>query len=149
MLWHQTPSRKKKATVTMSAYQDQLNAGFSEVCEIFKVHCFECLKYVHNFYNPVCYCGDISTPLNITWHKTKHDWLLLPICQSYGLLGRLWPFKAAKVPRPSAISLKAWLHETRLTSALVRKTFFNFCCEQRKWCYATDPQFSFGMTSPI
>ncbi len=37
MLWRQTPSRKGKAlaftTVTMSAYQDQLNAGFSKVCE--------------------------------------------------------------------------------------------------------------------
>ncbi len=35
------PSRKKKAvvftTVTTSAYQDQINAGFSKVCEIFKV----------------------------------------------------------------------------------------------------------------
>ncbi len=35
------PLTKKKAivftTVTMSAYQDQLNAGFSKVCEICKV----------------------------------------------------------------------------------------------------------------
>ncbi len=41
MPWRQTPSRKKKAivftNVTTSAYQDQLNAGFSKVCEIFKV----------------------------------------------------------------------------------------------------------------
>ncbi len=50
-----------------------------------------------------CYCGDISTPLNMTRHKT---------CQSYGLLGGPWPFKAAKVPRPSAVSLKVWLRET-------------------------------------
>ncbi len=39
------PSRKKKAilftNVTMSAYQDQLNAGFSKVCDIFKVHGFK------------------------------------------------------------------------------------------------------------
>ncbi len=41
MLWHQNPSRKKKATVftnvTANAYQSRLNAGFSKVCEIFKV----------------------------------------------------------------------------------------------------------------
>ncbi len=46
----QTSSRKKKAVVftnvTMSAYQDQLNAGFSKVCEIFKVRSIESLKYV-------------------------------------------------------------------------------------------------------
>ncbi len=44
MLW-QTPSRKKKAvvftTVMTSAYQDQINAGFSKVCEIFKVRGIE------------------------------------------------------------------------------------------------------------
>ncbi len=41
MPWCQTPSRKKKAVVftnvTTNAYQDQLHAGFSKVCEIFKV----------------------------------------------------------------------------------------------------------------
>ncbi len=41
MPWRQTPSRKKKAVVftnvTANAYQDQLHAGFSKVCEIFKV----------------------------------------------------------------------------------------------------------------
>ncbi len=41
MPWSQTPSRKKKAVVftnvTTNAYQGQLNAGFSKVCEIFKV----------------------------------------------------------------------------------------------------------------
>ncbi len=45
----QTPSRKKKAivftTVTTNAYQDQINAGFSKVCEIFKVCGIESLKY--------------------------------------------------------------------------------------------------------
>ncbi len=37
----QIPSQKKKAVVftnvTTSAYQSQLNAGFSKVCEIYKV----------------------------------------------------------------------------------------------------------------
>ncbi len=40
MAWRQTHSRKKKfvmfTNVTTDAYQDQLNAGFSQVCEIFK-----------------------------------------------------------------------------------------------------------------
>ncbi len=68
MPWRQTPSRKKKAVVftavTTSAYQDQINLifGFSKVCEIFKVRGIESLKYVREFYTPVWYCGDISTP---------------------------------------------------------------------------------------
>ncbi len=61
MPWCQTPSRKKKAvvftTVTTDAYQDQLNAGVSKVCEIFNVHGIESLKYVREFHTPVCYCG--------------------------------------------------------------------------------------------
>ncbi len=60
MLWRQTLSRKKKAvvftTVTTSTYQDQLNTGFSKVCQIFKFHGIESLKCVWEFYTPVCYC---------------------------------------------------------------------------------------------
>ncbi len=45
-----TTSQKKKAvvftTVTTNAYQDQLHAGFSKVCEIFKVRGIESLKYI-------------------------------------------------------------------------------------------------------
>ncbi len=41
MPWSQTPSRKKKAVVftavTTNAYQDQINAGFSKICEIFSL----------------------------------------------------------------------------------------------------------------
>ncbi len=59
-------SRKKKAvvftTVTMSAYQDQINAGFSKVCEIVNVCSIESLIYVREFNTPVYYCGDISMP---------------------------------------------------------------------------------------
>ncbi len=49
--WCQTHSRKKKAvvftTVMTSTYQDQLNAGFSKVCEKCKVRGgIESLKYV-------------------------------------------------------------------------------------------------------
>ncbi len=81
MPWHQTPSRKKKAvvftTVTTNAYQDQINAGFSKVCEIFKVRSIESLKYVREFYTPVCYCGYISTPRNVTLNETNCDWLFV------------------------------------------------------------------------
>ncbi len=113
--WCQTSLWKKKAvvfaTMATSAYQDQLNARFSKVCEIFQVRGIESFRYVQEFYTPVCYCGDISMPLNMTRHKTKRDWLLY--LQSYSLLGGPWPFKAAKVPRPpSAVSLKVWLRET-------------------------------------
>ncbi len=54
MPWRQTPSRKKKdvvfTTVMTNAYQGQLNAGFSKVCEIFKVCGTESLKYLREFH---------------------------------------------------------------------------------------------------
>ncbi len=54
MPWRQTPSQKKKAieftTVMASAYQGQLNAGFSKACEIFKVRSTESLKYIRELY---------------------------------------------------------------------------------------------------
>ncbi len=79
MPWRQTPSRKKKAVVftnvTTNTYQGQLNAGFSKVCEIFKVCGIESLKYIREFHTPVCYCGDISTPRNVTLNETNYDWL--------------------------------------------------------------------------
>ncbi len=79
MPWRQTPSWKKKAivftNVTTNAYQGQLSAGFSKVCEIFKVCSIETLKYVREFHTPVWYCGDISTHWNVTLNKTNCDWL--------------------------------------------------------------------------
>ncbi len=54
---------------------NQLNAGFSKVCEIFKVRGIESLKYVRGFHTPVCYCGDISTHRNVTLNETNCDWL--------------------------------------------------------------------------
>ncbi len=80
MSWRQTFSRKKKAivfiTVTMSSCQYQLNAGFSKVCEKLKVCSIESLKYVWQFYTPVCFCGDISTVVDkvhrsSTWVKVQ------------------------------------------------------------------------------
>ncbi len=79
MPWCQTSSRKKKdvvfTTVTTNAYQDQLHAGFSKVCEIFKVRGIESLKYVREFHTPVWYCGDISTHRNVTLNEMNCDWL--------------------------------------------------------------------------
>ncbi len=34
------------------------------------------------FYTPVCYCEDISMPLNMTRHTTKRDWLLSKCVQN-------------------------------------------------------------------
>ncbi len=59
-------------TVTTNAYQDQLNAGFAKLCEIFKVRSIESLKYIREFYTPVCYCGDISTLRNELWLVVWH-----------------------------------------------------------------------------
>ncbi len=79
MQWRQTPSWKKKVivftNVTANAYQRQLNAGFSKVCEIFKGRGMESLKYIREFHTPVCYCGDISTPWNVTLNETNCAWL--------------------------------------------------------------------------
>ncbi len=79
MPWPQTPSQKKKAIVftfvTTGTYPDQLNAGCSKVCEIFKVCDIEYLKYIREFYTVVCYCGDIYMHRNVTLNKTNCDWL--------------------------------------------------------------------------
>ncbi len=98
----QTPSRKKKAVlftnVTTNAYQGQLNAGFSKVFEIFKVRRIESESFIREFHTPVCYCGDISTPRNVTLNETNYDWNR--------------PMKAEIYSRPSAVRLKVWLRET-------------------------------------
>ncbi len=44
----------------------------STKCEICKVHDIYYLKYVQEFYTPVCYCGNISTPLNMTRQKKQN-----------------------------------------------------------------------------
>ncbi len=55
--------------------QNRLNAGFSKVCEIFKVCTMETIKYIREIHTPVCYCGNISTPWNVTLNETNCDWL--------------------------------------------------------------------------
>ncbi len=69
--------RRKPSCLQMwwRTYQGQLNAGFSKVCEIFKVRSIESLKYIREFHTSVCYCGDISMPRNVTLNETNCDWL--------------------------------------------------------------------------
>ncbi len=116
----------------MSACQDQLNfeTEFSKVCDKCKVCGIESLKYVREFYTAVSYCGDISTPLNMIWNKTKRDWLLY-LSVIWPLGGGPWPFKADKVPRPSAVSFRfAKLLYRLLTEHLKDET----ATKKSKWC---------------
>ncbi len=81
-------TKEKKAVVftnvMTNAYQDQINTGFSKVCEIFKVCGIESLKYIREFHTPVCYCGDISMPRNVTLNEMNCDCCLT--CRSNGLM---------------------------------------------------------------
>ncbi len=91
MPWHQTPSRKKKAVVftnvTMSAYQDQLNSGFSKVCEVFKVRGIESLKYIREFHTRSVIV--VTFPRTETWRWTKRTVIGCLTCRSKGLIGGL------------------------------------------------------------
>lgn len=87
-------------TVKISIYLDQLNDGFSKVCRICGVCSIGSLKYIQEFYTPVRYCGDISTPINITRHMVYLS-VIWP-------LGWAFAFKVARIPRPSAVTLKVW-----------------------------------------
>jgi len=49
------PGNKWQETVTTSTYQYQLNAA----CEVYEVHGIPSLKYIYDFYTPVCYWKDI------------------------------------------------------------------------------------------
>ncbi len=88
----------------------------TKVCEIFKVHGIESLKYVREFHTPVC----------LLWwhfHAPKRDaernelWLVVwHVGQTN--MGGPWPIKPAIYSRPSAVSLKIWLRETNHLVAL-------------------------------
>ncbi len=54
---------------------DKCLSGSTKRYEIFKVRDIESLKYVWEFHTLVCYCGDISTPRNVTLNETSCDWL--------------------------------------------------------------------------
>ncbi len=91
-------------TVMTNFYRDQLNAGFSKVCEIFKVCSIESLKYVPR----------VFTHRSVTVPKfplpEKWCWMKLTVigcltCRSYVvLMGGSWPIKAAIDYSPSAIT---------------------------------------------
>ncbi len=75
MLWCQTHSRKKKAvvftTVTMSAYLDQLNAGFSKVCKVLFY-----IKSAHYILHTVLLLWrHFHAPERDVERKTNCDWL--------------------------------------------------------------------------
>ncbi len=111
MPWCQTPSRKKKSigftNVTTNAYQDQLNAGFSKVCEIFKV--FKIRPRVSH----------TGLLLWRHFHAPRRDaernklWLVVwHVGQTTS-----WSMNTAIYSRPSAVSLKIWLRETKRKTA--------------------------------
>ncbi len=62
---------------------------------IFKIH----PRVSHTIHN--CYCGDISTPRNVTLNETNCDWLF-DMSVTWP-----WPMNAAIYSRPSAVSLKS------------------------------------------
>ncbi len=96
--------------VTTSAYQDQLNAGFSKVCEIFKVHSKESLKYVREFHTCLLLWWHFHAFPSSTLNETNCDWLFdMSVKRPHG---GPWPINAAIYSRPSAVSLKVWLRET-------------------------------------
>ncbi len=102
ILWRQTPSRKKKAD------NCDADAGFSKVCEVFKVCGIESLKYVREFYTTVCYCDDISTPRNMTLNETNCDFvtgrmrreiLWIKQARKRVFLGKAWVFDQWTISR--------------------------------------------------
>ncbi len=52
-----------------------------------------------------------------TWRWTKRTVICCLTCRSNSLMGGPWPMKAIIDSRPSAVSLKVWLRETRIISA--------------------------------
>ncbi len=96
MPWRQTPSWKKKAvvltTVTTNAYQGQLNAGFSKVCEIFKVRGIESLNTSESFTHGLLLWRHFHTRNVMLNERTVIGCLT---CRSNGLMGGPWTMKAA------------------------------------------------------
>ncbi len=80
------PSRKKKAVVftnvTANTYQGRLNAGFSKVCEIFKVCTIESLKYIREFHT--LFVIMVTFPRPETWRWMKQPVIGCLTCQSHG-----------------------------------------------------------------
>ncbi len=63
-----------------------------------------------------------------TWRWMKRTVIGCLTCWSHGLMGGPWPMKATIHSRPSAVSLKVWLHETREGETQnVSKLKMHFC----------------------
>ncbi len=76
MPWRQTPSIGRRVyNCDDECLSGSTKLGFSKVWEIFKVCGIESFKHVRDFYTPVCYCGNISTPQNVILNETNCDWL--------------------------------------------------------------------------
>ncbi len=86
--------------------QDQINAGFSKVCEIFIVHEIESLKHASLL---------LWRHFHALKRWTKQTVIGCWTCRSNGLVCGPWPIKANTHSRPSAVSLEVWLCETTLT----------------------------------
>ncbi len=65
----------------------------------------------------------VKFPRTETWRWMKRTVIGCLTCRSNGLMGGPWPMKPAIYSRPSAVSLKVWLRETRapLTSIVGKK----------------------------
>ncbi len=117
------------STVTKSAYQDQLNAGFSKVCEIFKVRhrTFKICQRVIQLYR-VCYCGN-NVPRNVMLNETNCDLFVWHVSKTASWP---WTMKSPMNSRPSAINLKVWLCETtvHLYTSMIPSTV---CVMSVKW----------------
>ncbi len=115
MPWRQTPSRKKKAVVftnvTTNAYQGRLNAGFSKVCEIFKVRGIESLNTSKRFTQWPVIVTTFSTPRNVTLNETNYDWLFdMSVKQPHG---RVLANESGHLFQTFSRQSEVWLRETR------------------------------------
>ncbi len=96
-LWWRTLSGSTKPWILKSMWNIS-----SSRHRIFKIH----LSFTHRS----CYCGDISTPRNVTLNKTNCDWLFdMSVKRPHG---RDLANESCMDSRPSAVSLKVWLRET-------------------------------------
>ncbi len=129
MPWRKKPSRKKKAAmftnVTANANQSQLNARFSKVCEIFKDHVIESLKYIREFHTPFVILVTFPRP-NVMQNESNCD------CRSNASWAGLGPWTRPIYSIPLAIRLKVRLRETNRTLKRQNSNSNYFCPYQER-----------------
>ncbi len=116
----QNPSRKKK--VTMLTTDDEWVSGSTKLW-IFK-SMWNIQSSRQEFYTPVCYCGVISTPLSMTLHKTKCDWLLY--------LSVKWYLRRALTIRSSQDCQTFFCQPEGLTTQ-DQEPFGSHCMQKQNW----------------